>query len=273
MRYWGYPREIFLFKYIRLFFSDLKKYRHYIVYSVKSSLKAELSNTVLGYFWWLLDPLLHMAVYTFLVQVVFQRGGSDFPVYVFCALLPWKVATTTLSLSTNCIRSNAGIIKQIYLPKFSLPLIVLLTNSIKLFFGLILLGGMLVLFRIPISWHLVEFLPAYAVFFLFYYSLSLFFTHIGVLFDDMKHLINYLIMFWFFASPGIWSVDQLPSSLSSLIWINPNTAFFMSFRNTIMYGTSPHYKYLFIWFLVSMLLMTVGIPLLYRFDKNYSKVI
>jgi ABC-type polysaccharide/polyol phosphate export permease len=214
-----------------------------------------------------------MLVYTFLVQMIFRRATPAYPVYVFSALLPWKVATTTLSQSTRCIRANAGIVKQVYLPKFTLPLVVLFTNSIKLAFGLLILGVMLWAYHIPLSLHVVEFIPAFLVFLFFYYSLGLIFTHIGVLFDDMTHLISYLLMFWFFASPGIWAMDQLPQNFGEIIWLNPNTAFFMSFRNTLMYGASPYYKYLGLWAVVSVLLMLIGIPLLYRSDKNYSKVI
>lgn len=265
-------KGIFLNSFKRFIF-DLKKYRHYIAFSVKSNLKAELSNTVLGYLWWLLDPLLHMVVYTFLVQVVFRRATPAYPVYVFSALLPWKAATSLLNQSTHCIRSNAAIIKQVYLPKFTLPLISAFTNTVKLLFGFILLLIMLVIYKVPFTWHIIEIIPVYSVFFLFYYSLGLLLTHIGVLFDDMGHLIGYIIMFWFFASPGIWTVEQLPESLSKLIWYNPNTTFFMSFRNSLMYGTHPHYYNLGIWLLFSLFILSIGIPNLYRSDKNYSKVI
>lgn len=261
------------FKYIKYFFHDLKKYRHYIKYSIKSSLKAELSNTVLGYLWWLLDPMLHMLVYTFLVQVIFKRATPAFPVYVFSALLPWKVATGALLQSSNCIRANAGILKQVYLPKFILPLIIMATNTIKLFFGLVILLIMVNVYKIPLTWHVIEFIPVLLVFLLFFYSLSIFLTHLGVLFEDMRHLLGYLIMFWFFASPAIWSLDLLPESLEQIIWINPNVTFFMSFRNVFMYGESPYYTFLGIWLGISFFLLLLGIPLLYKSDKNYTKVI
>ncbi len=262
-----------MFRFVQLFIKDCRKYRHYMVFAVKSNLKAELSNTVLGYFWWLLDPLLHMLIYTFLVQVVFRRATPAYPVYLFCALLPWKVATTTMGQSSRCIRGNAGIIKQIYLPKFILPLVILLTNSIKFFFGLFILGAMLWVYHIPLTWHVLEFFLVFLSFVLFFYSLGLFLAHIGVLFDDMSHLVGYIIMFWYFASPGIWHPDQMPAKIQNIIWLNPNTSFFMSFRNTLMYGQPPHYNFLALWTGLSLVLLIAGITLLYKSDKNYSKVI
>lgn len=262
-----------MFKYIKRFVHDLKKYKHYILYSVKSNLKAELSNTILGYVWWLLDPLLNMLIYTFVVQIIFKRADFAFPVYLFCALLPWKVATNTMVRSTSCVRDNAGIIKQVYIPHFIFSLVIFITNSIKLLFGFIILFAMIMVYKIPISWHYIEIFPIYLVFFLFYWSLSLFLTHFGVLFDDMRNLIAYVIMFWFYASPSMWYLDMLPEKLKGLIWFNPNTAFFNSMRNIFMWNKSPDYKWLGIWAVFSVITLLFGIILIYRSEKNYSKVI
>lgn len=262
-----------MLKYLKRFLHDLKKYKHYVFYSVKSNLKAELSNTILGYVWWLLDPLLNMLIYTFLVQIIFQRADFAFPVYLFCALLPWKVATNSMVRSTSCVRDNAGIIKQVYLPHFILSLVIFLTNSIKLLFGLLILLAMVLVYRIPLSWHLIEFIPVYLVFFVFYWSLSLFLTHLGVVFDDMKNLIQYIIMFWFYASPSMWYLKMLPDSFKDIIWLNPNTAFFTSLRNIFMDNQSPTYSWLGIWFLSSCVILYLGLILLYKSEKNYSKAI
>lgn len=260
-------------KYIKQLNKDIKRYKYYIGYSVKSSLRAELSNTVLGYLWWILDPLLHMLIYTFLVRVIFSRGTATFPIFVFIALLPWKVATSIMKKSTRCIKSNKGIIKQIYLPKFTLPLVITLTNAIKLLFGILVLLIMLVFYKIPYTWHIFEAIPVLFVFLLFYYALSLIITHIGVMLDDMHHLIGYIIMFWFYASPGLWDVSQLPEKFRKIIWLNPNVTFFNSLRDAFMYGQSPNYAYLGIWLFIGILILVFGIKLLYKSDKNYTKVI
>ncbi|MDA3849697.1 MAG: ABC transporter permease [Spirochaetaceae bacterium] len=240
---------------------------------MKSSLKAELSNTVLGYLWWLLDPLLHMIIYTFVVQVIFKRADFAFPLYLFCALLPWKVASVTLGRGTSCVRANAGIVKQVYLPHFILTLVIIMTNTVKLGFGLLLLLSMVLLYKIPLSWHLIEIIPVYIVFFLFYWSLSLFLTHMGVLFEDMSNLISYVLMFWFYASPSMWYLKMLSPENLKLMAFNPNTTFFTSFRQIFMHQSSPDYKMLGIWLAVSLVILWLGIILLYKSEKNYSKAI
>ncbi len=258
--------------YYLLFFKDLKKYRHYFFYAVKSELKSEVGGTIFGYLWWLFDPFLHMLIYSFLVVVIFARGDMTFPLYVFLALTPWKVVTKVLETSTMAIRAKAAILKQIHLPKFLIPLIDMGVDLVKLLFGILLILAMVFLFRIPFTWHILEFIVPLTVFLLFYYAISLFCLHIGAFFKDFSQLLSHLIMIMFFLSPTLWNLDMVPEKYRTIVWLNPNVAFFSSFRNTMIYGSSPHYKWLALWFLVTIVLLAIAIPLLYRSDKNYSKV-
>ena len=64
---------------------DLKKYRWYLLYSAKSELRAEVAGSYLNWLWWILDPLLFMLVYTFVVRVVFTSREQYFAAFVLVA--------------------------------------------------------------------------------------------------------------------------------------------------------------------------------------------
>ncbi|HXK61769.1 MAG TPA: ABC transporter permease, partial [Acidobacteriota bacterium] len=57
---------------------ELARRKDLLLYLVVSGLKAQHRNTILGYFWWLLDPLLGVLIYYFVVVIVFKRGGDDY---------------------------------------------------------------------------------------------------------------------------------------------------------------------------------------------------
>jgi len=61
---------------MKKYLTDLYKRKDLILYLVTSGLKAQHRNSFLGYFWWLLDPLLGVFIYYFVVVVVFRRGGG-----------------------------------------------------------------------------------------------------------------------------------------------------------------------------------------------------
>ena len=71
--------------------SELIKRRDLIFYLVKSGLKAQHKNSVLGYLWWLIDPFLNVGIYYFIVVVLFRRpGGADYGMHLVTGMMVWR---------------------------------------------------------------------------------------------------------------------------------------------------------------------------------------
>lgn len=252
---------------------DLRKYKDYLSHNIRVNLKLKVSNTMLGYLWWLLDPLLQMMIYSIVVVFIFQRGQPNFPVFVFCALLSWKWFNSTIMYSSTCIKSNLGILNQVYLPKFILPLQETIVNLIKYLFGFIILVIMLAIYRIAPTIHFFEVIIVIAINFLFVFAVSVVVAHYGVYLKDLKNLLSHFLRIWWYLSPGIYSMSLIPEQYRWIFWFNPNTALFESYRNVIMYGKSPMYGLLLIWGVISVIIIVFGLKKLYKFDRTYSKVV
>ena len=67
---------------MKSYLKELLNRKDLLLYLVKSGLKAEHRNSYLGYFWWLLDPLLNVLVYYFVVVIVLGRGGPNYATYL-----------------------------------------------------------------------------------------------------------------------------------------------------------------------------------------------
>src|SRR5436190_16426292 len=70
--------------------------RRLIGYLVQADVRKKGADTLLGNLWWVIDPLLQMAVYVVLVSVIFQRKQADYPIFIFAAILPWKWFQTSV---------------------------------------------------------------------------------------------------------------------------------------------------------------------------------
>jgi ABC-type polysaccharide/polyol phosphate export permease len=252
--------------------TDLKKYKEYILYTIKTDLKTQLSSTYLGYLWWLLDPLLYMLVYVFVAQFIFRSNVDNFPIFVFCGVLPWKWITSSLTEGTSSIKSRLGVLQQVYMPKFILPLIKCISNAIKFLFGTIVLIILMAFFKIKPSIHNAEFIFILLVNFVFVLGCSLLLAHLGVFFRDINNVLTFVFRLWFYLSPGFYTIDRM-KEYEKYMWLNPLTALFQSYRNVFMYNQSPHYKALFIWLVISLWMCYLGVKRLYKFDKNYTKVV
>ncbi len=258
---------------LKRFIKDVVKYKEYVYLSSRSELKTQVSETVLGYLWWILDPFLQMLIYTLLVTFIMKKKMENFAVFAFIALLPWKWFLTSISSSTDCIKKKASVLQQVYLPKFILPLIKCLVNLVKFIFGFVVIFILLFAFKIKPTFHIIEVIPVIIVNGLFLYGVCLHVAHYGVFLTDLKNMMNHLTRLWFYVSPGIYHISQIPEKYRFLWWLNPMTTFFESYRNVIMYGKSPLYGYLLVWFVVSCVILYLGLRNSYKFDKNYTKVI
>ena len=65
------------------FINDVKKYYNYTIYSAKSELKSEVSNSYLNWIWWVLEPLCFMMIYAFVFGVVFNSKEEYFLAFIF----------------------------------------------------------------------------------------------------------------------------------------------------------------------------------------------
>ncbi len=120
--------------------------RRLIAYLVQADLHKKGADTLLGNVWWVLDPLLQMAVYVVLMSVIFQRGGPDYPLFILAAILPWKWFE---SMHPGLITSVSGaerLVEQIKFPKIVLPVAAVDGRDRQLRVGLIPLFALMLVF-------------------------------------------------------------------------------------------------------------------------------
>ena len=255
------------------FFNDLKKFKEYIINSFFTGLALDNSRSYLGFVWWVLDPLMYMLIYIIVVSVILGRGEPNFPVFVFSGLLIWRWTSNTINQSTKSIIAKKNIINNVYIPKFIFPFV---KNNINTFYFLIsifLLIILLIIYKIPFTWHFIEFIPVMIVQYLFNFGVSLWLSHLGVIYFDVDKIINVFIRAWYYLSPGLYSLDRVPELVRPFMWLNPLTTTIVSSRNVFLYGKSPEYLGLLIWGVISLIIIILGLRKVYYFDRAYAKVI
>ena len=255
---------------MREYIKELIKRKDLLIYLVTSGLKAQHRNTFLGYFWWLLDPLLGAAVYYFVVVVIFGRGGPDFGVYLVIGMIVWRWLDATISSSARSITGQAGIISQVYLPKMIFPLATGLTQLINFSFGLIVIAVFLALFRIVPGIEVLWLPFIIVVQQLFLIAISLIMAYVSVFIRDIENLLGHFMRVWFFGSPVIWERDMVPASIIWIVDLNPAAVLLDSYRNVLMYGSDPKFSSLFIMGIASLIIIAVAT---YHYSQNEHKII
>src|SRR4029079_4891405 len=109
----------------------------------------------LGNIWWILDPLLQMAVYAIFVTIIVSKQLEDYPLFIFAAILPWKWFTSSITDSTSSIVGKEQLIKQIQFPKIVLPTAAVVRGVVSFAFGLVALGLLMLFYQERITPYLL----------------------------------------------------------------------------------------------------------------------
>lgn len=259
---------------IKRFFRDIKKYHHYSVYSAKSTLKSEVADSYLNWIWWILDPLCFMLIYTFIFGYVFKSSEQYFPVYIFIGLTMWTFFNKVIQSSVKMIKNNKSIVSKVYFPKFILLLSNIWVNGFKMLvsFGIVVL--MMIVYRIPVTWHVFYALPILLVLFLTTFGFGCFFMHYGVYINDLANVVAIGLRMMFYLTGVFYNLEtRIPQYGPLLNRYNPVAFLITSMRSCLIYGASPDWQALLIWLGASLLLSIAGVCKIYKEENSYVKVI
>jgi len=260
--------------------SEIWSRRRLIGYLARADLKKKGSDTVLGNLWWIIDPLLQMLVYVVLVDFIFHKAVADYPIFIFCAILPWKWFTSSTYDAVTSVVGQERLIKQIHFPKIILPVSSTVAAVANFLFGLIPLFTLLLLFFTSrASWHVI-WIPYIAfVQFVFTLAFCMAVSALNVFFRDIGNVVRHFMRLWFYLSPGLYALTDLEKEMqknqvvSIAVQINPWTWIFESYRQVIYYDLDPYYVRLAIVLAFSLVFLAFSTYLFKRVEPSFAKVL
>src|SRR5215469_2695387 len=119
-------------------FKELWEYRELLYFLVWRDVKVRYKQTVVGVLWVILQPLMTMGAFS----IFFGRlaklpsQGLPYPVFYFCALVPWSYFAQALSSCTSILVANQSVITKVYFPRLVLPLAAVSSGLVDCTIGL-----------------------------------------------------------------------------------------------------------------------------------------
>lgn len=258
---------------LKKFLTDLQQNKDLIWHLVLSDLKKNTARTYMGYLWWIIDPILYMGIFYLLIEVILQRGGPHYSAFLFVALIPLKWTISCLVDATTAISARARIIQQVDVPKIVFTVVRFIVNTMKFLISVVVMFIFLWFYGIPFSSLFIYYPVIVVMHGLFLFSGMIIFAHIGVYFKDVKNLMQYATRILFYLSPVMFSIEAVPQSLIKWLYLNPMTTLLVSYRNILLYGKLPEWTSLAILFGLSIVLLYSGLKILFKYEKQYAKVI
>jgi len=269
--------------------SDILSRRRLVRYLVQADMKKRGSDTFLGNLWWVLDPLLQMAVYVILVSVIRSRSAPDFPLFILAALLPWKWYQSVVNDATSAVVSKDKLIRQIAFPKLVLPVSAASAGVVGFLWGMVPLGLLMLFFLDRIQPIMLVWIPIIAaVQFVFTMGSAILVSAANVFFRDLGKAIGHGLRLWWFLSPGLYSLQDVRATalvqdypiIGTLVGFNPFAVLFEAYRGVIYGGADgvspphpPDVVSLLFLLAGSVALLAIAVVLFKRVEPEFAKVL
>lgn len=213
-------------------FSAVWERRGLLYFLVWRDIKVRYKQTFLGAAWVILQPFLIMLVFSivfgFLAKV--PSDGIPYPVFMFCALVPWQLVANSFADAGNSLTANQNLITKVYFPRLIIPLAAVLARLVDFAFALLILLGMLFYYDLSLGnslWALPFFvLLALAI----GLGVGLWLSSLGLRYRDVRQMIPFFTQLWFFASPIAYSASLIPEGWRVLYNLNPMIGVIDGFR-------------------------------------------
>lgn len=247
-------------------------YRAIVLYGVYSALRTEVAKRFLGFLWWVIEPVMYMGVFYIVFGLGLRHGGPDYAPFLLCGLIAWKWFEGTVRQAGSSIGMNAGLLQQIHVPKYLFALIQVLSNSFKFLIVLALLLVFLLVIGKPVTPAWLALVPVLLTQLVLIISVGFFLAAVIPFAQDLKQVVDNLLMLLMFMSGIFFSAEQVPESMRFIFELNPMVVLIAAYRSILLAGQWPQWAQLGYVLLVSAPLLLIAGLIFKRFDRHYPKL-
>jgi len=226
-------------------FSSLWRHRDLVWVMTRREVVGRYRGSFLGLLWSFFNPLLLLAVYTFVFSVVFEArwgvavaGRGQFAVILFAGLIVHGLFSEAIARAPALVPANVNFVKKVVFPLEILPWVSMGATlfhglmSLLVLFIFILLGG-------GLHWTFMLIPVVLLPLVLFAMGLSWLLASLGVFIRDIGQAMGLVTTLLLFLCPIFYPLSAIPEKFRPLVYLNPLTFPVEQARAVLVFGEPP----------------------------------
>jgi len=255
---------------------ELWAYREVIYFLAWRDIKVRYKQTVLGAGWAMIQPLFSMLLFSLFFGRLARvpSDGIPYPLFSFCALVPWSYFSNGLTQASNSLVGNSALIKKVYFPRLAIPIAKVLSALVDFGLAFVLLLGMTFFYY---GLH-----PTFRILLVPLFLLLAMVTALGAAFwlsslnvhiRDVEQTLPFLTQIWLFATPIAYPSSLLSQRWRTLFGINPMVGVVEGFRWALLGAKTAPGPILAVSCLVAVAILVSGAFWFRRLEKSFADVL
>jgi len=255
-------------------FKELREYRDLFFFLVWRDIKVLYAQTVMGFSWAIVAPLVQIVVFTIIFGKVAQLSSEGIPYFLFStlAIIPWSYMSSAMEGSSNSLVSQQNLLGKIYIPRLIFPIVPIMAKFVDFILSLVILVSVLVYYKISPTWNLV-FLPIFLLMMMAVpAAVGMWLSSLAIRYRDVRFVLQYVLKLLIYSAPILYSADKIPEAYRLIYSLNPLVGVIEGFRASLL-GTPIPWQYVFPGMLVLVIMLILGAFYFKRMEKVFVDVI
>lgn len=262
------------------FLKPFLNYKYLLNQLILREIKARYKQSILGYAWIILNPLIQLLVYSFVFSIIFKfpTSGMPYSIFLFIGLLPWIYFQTSLSSSALVLVDNANLLKKVNFPREVLPYSVICAKVVDLFFSSLLLVFFFLYYNINHTFSFTfspaffYFIPLFILQVILMSGLALFLSAANLFYRDIQYVTNLMLLMWMYLTPVVYPISLVPNDYLWLYKLNPMVGIIEGYRSAI-FNSPFDFSAILLSFIISLVVFIFGFWLFKKSEKIFADVV
>ena len=255
-------------------FKELIRYRELLWTLTYRDIRVKYAQTVLGLAWAVLNPMLTVAILSFIFGVIAKVDTGEVPhiLYTLAGMCGWTYFQAVMTSAGESIIGAQGMVKKIYFPRLVIPLSKALTAFIDLAVVLLCMGVLMILYQFPPSSSII-----YLPFFILIAIIAglaggIWMSALTIRYRDFKHITPLILRLGMYATPIAFPASMVPEKYLLIYYLNPMAGVVEGVRWSIIGGTPPN-MYAYVSFGIITLLLIAGIFYFNKIERIMADIL
>ncbi|MBL1432910.1 MAG: phosphate ABC transporter permease [Gammaproteobacteria bacterium] len=253
---------------------ELVEYRDLFLFLVLRDIKVLYAQTVMGFGWAIMQPLLQIIIFTLIFGKVAGVPTDGIPYFLFTtvAIVPWTYMSTVMTSSGQSLVKDQGMLGKIYFPRIIYPLTPALSALVDFSIATVIIVLAMIYYSVVPTTSML-YLPIFLLFmFIVPLGIGFWLSALAIRFRDVKFAMPFAIRMLMFSAPIVYSASTIPEKYRLLYSLNPIVGVIEGMRASLL-GTAIPWEFIVPGMIVSAVIFLSGAWYFRHMEKIFVDVI
>ena len=255
-------------------FGELRRYRDLFYFLVWRDIKVLYAQTILGFSWAILNPLVQIIVFSVIFGRVARIETDGIPYLLFStvAIIPWTYMSEAMNAASQSLVQGKQVLGKIYFPRVLFPLTPILAKLVDFSISVVILVVVMTYYQVAPTWNLLLLPLLILAMMLVPTGLGMWLAALAIRYRDIKFAMSFFIKLLIYSAPILYTASAIPEQYRFWYSFNPLVAVIEGFRAALL-GTPIEWQFIVPGLVTSVLVFLSGAIYFRRMEKVFVDVI